>query len=269
LNATIEAARAGEAGKGFAVVANEVKELAKETARATDDIGQKIGAMQSDTKQAVNAIGSISAIVHQINDISTIIASAAEEQSATTNEMSRNLGEAARSSNEINSNIEGVVQAAQGATRGAADPQTASESLVQNFALLRQMIEQFKIGRRDPRTIANLPVQFIRTGASGGTEEQSVMTVNISRRGAALKNVQGTLRPGEKVSLARANKNEQFRVAWVGEKDTPAAGQVGVASVDPDTTFWDDVLAQIDESQSAASGASAPGGQIKTARAGA
>jgi len=96
LNATIEAARAGEAGKGFAVVANEVKELAKQTAKATEDISQKITAIQDDTKRAVESIGSITSIIHQINDISGTIATAVEEQSATTNEMSRNVQEAAK-----------------------------------------------------------------------------------------------------------------------------------------------------------------------------
>ncbi len=105
LNATIEAARAGEAGKGFAVVANEVKELAKETAKATEDISQKIDAIQSDTRGAVKAIGEIGEIIGQINDLQGAIASAVEEQTATTNEITRNVSDAARGSSEIAQNI--------------------------------------------------------------------------------------------------------------------------------------------------------------------
>jgi methyl-accepting chemotaxis protein len=145
LNATIEAARAGEAGKGFAVVANEVKELAKQTAKATEDISRKIEAIQSDTQAAVEAIASISGVIHQINDISGTIATAVEEQDATTNEMSRNVSEAAHGSGEITSNIAGVAEAAQGTSRGAADTQKASQQLVETSAQLRLLVEQFKI----------------------------------------------------------------------------------------------------------------------------
>jgi methyl-accepting chemotaxis protein len=149
LNATIEAARAGEAGKGFAVVANEVKELAKETARATEDISRKIEAIQTDTKAAVCAIASISGVIHQINDISSTIATAVQEQNATTNEMSRNVSEAAHGSGEITSNIGGVAEAAQGTTRGATDTQKASQQLVETSTQLRRLVEQFKINTND------------------------------------------------------------------------------------------------------------------------
>ena len=145
LNATIEAARAGEAGKGFAVVANEVKELAKETAKATEDISGKIDAIQTDTKAAVEAIASISGVINQINDISSTIATAVEEQNATTNEMSRNVGEAAQGSGEITSNIAGMAEAAESTSRGSANTQKAAEEMVQMATQLRGLVEQFKL----------------------------------------------------------------------------------------------------------------------------
>jgi methyl-accepting chemotaxis protein len=145
LNATIEAARAGEAGKGFAVVANEVKELAKETAKATEDISRKIEAIQTDTKAAVEAIASISEVINQVNGISNTIATAVEEQNATTNEMARNVSEAAHGSGEITSNIAGVAQAAESTSRGAGDTQKAAQQLVETSAELRRLVEQFKV----------------------------------------------------------------------------------------------------------------------------
>ena len=242
LNATIEAARAGEAGRGFAVVANEVKELAKETAKATKDISGKIEAIQSDTKAAVEAIASISGVINQINDISATIATAVEEQNATTNEMSRNVNEAAQSSGEITSNIAGVAEAARSTTQGAADSYKASQQLVENSALLRQLIEQFTIGRRDPRVAVALPVQLTGTDGDGHPLNQEVMTVNISHRGALLKGIRAVLRPGGTVTLCRLNKKKDFRVAWTGVPNTVDAGLAGLAPVDEDTLFWNDVL---------------------------
>jgi methyl-accepting chemotaxis protein len=145
LNATIEAARAGEAGKGFAVVANEVKELAKQTAKATDDISRKIAAIQEDTSGAVEAIGTISGIINQINDISSTIATAVEEQSATTNEMTRNVAEAAKGSTEITQNIARVAQAAQGTSSSAHESMKAAQQLAQMSTQLRGLVEQFRV----------------------------------------------------------------------------------------------------------------------------
>ncbi len=144
LNATIEAARAGEAGKGFAVVANEVKELAKETAKATEDISRKIAAIQTDTRASVEAIGTITTVIRQINDISNTIATAVEEQNATTNEMARNVSDAAHGSGEISSNIAGVAQAADSTSRGAGDTQKAAQELVGASTELRRLVGQFK-----------------------------------------------------------------------------------------------------------------------------
>ena len=136
LNATIEAARAGEAGKGFAVVANEVKELAKETAKATEDISQKIEAIQGDTGSAVGAI-------KQINDISNTIASAVEELTATTNEISRNVAEAAKGSTEIAENITRVAKAAEATTEGAGQTEQAAVELSKMAGQLQELTQKF------------------------------------------------------------------------------------------------------------------------------
>lgn len=143
LNATIEAARAGEAGKGFAVVANEVKELAKQTAKATTEISHKIDAIQGDTKGAVQAIEEISTIIIKINELSESIAAAVEEQTVTTNEISRSVGEAANGVHNIAKNIGGVATSATDTTRGAHDMQTASRALSEMASRLQSVVSQF------------------------------------------------------------------------------------------------------------------------------
>ncbi len=145
LNATIEAARAGEAGKGFAVVANEVKELAKETAKATEDISQRIEAIQGDSTNAVTAIGEIGSVIVQINDYQTTIAAAVEEQTAATNEISRNLSEAATGVGHIAQNVTGVAEEARGAASAAGNTNDAAGELTKLAAELQRLVANFEV----------------------------------------------------------------------------------------------------------------------------
>ncbi|WP_445632669.1 Methyl-accepting chemotaxis protein [Nostoc sp. DSM 114161] len=144
LNATIEAARAGDAGRGFAVVANEVKELAKQTANATEDISQRIEAIQTDTKDAVAAITQITDIINQINDLQNTIASAIEEQTATTNEISRNIAEAAKGTSDIAKSIAIVALNTQTTTAGTSNTLEAATELSRMAVDLHKVINQFK-----------------------------------------------------------------------------------------------------------------------------
>ena len=145
LNATIEAARAGEAGKGFAVVAGEVKELAQETARATEDISRRVETIQADTHGAVEAIGQISAVIAEINDFQMTIASAVEEQTATTNEMNRNVLEAANGSEGIASNVAGIAAAAAETLSGVSSAQRSAGDLATMGAQLDEAVGRFRV----------------------------------------------------------------------------------------------------------------------------
>ena len=143
LNATIEAARAGEAGKGFAVVASEVKSLANETEKATDDIRAQVTAMQTTIGGTVKSIGQIGEVIFKLNDMATTVASAVEQQTAATNEISRNAGEAARGTAEVTENITGVNEAAGSTSSGASQVLSAAQSLAERADHMRRTVDGF------------------------------------------------------------------------------------------------------------------------------
>ncbi|MBX7148503.1 HAMP domain-containing protein [bacterium] len=153
LNATIEAARAGEAGKGFAVVANEVKELAKQTASATEEIGQKISLIKSTSEAAVSAVQEIKDVISKVNDITSVIASAVEEQTVTTNEISRNMSGAASGSTEIVKNIKGIAETNIHATKGAEHNEQMANRLNGLSSELKALIGKFTFEDRGDATL--------------------------------------------------------------------------------------------------------------------
>ncbi|BCY12743.1 methyl-accepting chemotaxis protein [Actinoplanes sp. L3-i22] len=144
LNATIEAARAGELGKGFAVVAGEVKDLAQETAKATEDISQRVQSIQADTSGAVSAIEEISEIIERINGLQLTIASAVEEQTATTHEMNRTLTEAAGGAGDIAATITSVSEATRRTTNTVGDTRRAADELTTTSAQLQAVVSRFR-----------------------------------------------------------------------------------------------------------------------------
>jgi methyl-accepting chemotaxis protein len=167
LNATIEAARAGQAGRGFAVVANAVKELSKESAEATENISRRIKAIQDDTQSAIGAIGEISEVIHQVNAIAGSIASAVEEQTATTREMSRNVTEATRGGMAIAKSIGDVATAANSTTQGVAQSQEAAAELARMAEELNAVVSKFRLSGAGPGVRTSVGV--MRDGVSRGS----------------------------------------------------------------------------------------------------
>ncbi len=239
LNATIEAARAGEAGKGFAVVANEVKELAKQTAKATEDIGRKIEAIQSDTKGAVEAIGQIGTIISQINDIQSTIASAVEEQNATTAEIARNVNEAAIGSREIAQNVMGVAQAARSTTEGAANTKASAEELARMAVELQRLVTK----------LARAKLAYDDADDCGKPAGSSTMQALVIDDSRAVRMLVGNIlreqgfevvsrpRPGGLGTTAGESRNQ----ARAGRLEHAGDGWPGVHSSRAKVRTWNDV----------------------------
>ncbi len=216
LNATIEAARAGEAGKGFAVVASEVKSLATQTARATDEIGQQIAAIQGATQESVTAIKAIASTIGSINEIATTIASAVEEQGAATREIARNVQQAAAGTQDVSANIGGVIQAAGETGTAAAQVQSAAGELSQQSEALRHQVDEF---------LATVRAACAARGAAAPSARRRSAEPPRPDRASGRGEAEGAIEPGEPVApLALRRHRHQQRVGA-----RPAAPRAGRA----------------------------------------
>ena len=175
LNATIEAARAGEVGAGFAVVANEVKELARQTSTSAEEIGRMIDTIRGDAKEAVEAISRIDRIIAQVDTISTAIADAVEEQSASTDQMSSSLTGAAQSSRAVAENIRSVAHVTQSMSDGTVDLRKAAAELSQMSADLHNLVSQFRLTEKEVQR--DKPEQYNKNGSF----QEQLETVALER----------------------------------------------------------------------------------------
>jgi hypothetical protein len=165
--------------------------------------------------------------------------------------MTRNANEAAGGAADISTNIDGVAQAADGTLSRAQESQQAAQELVSIATQLGSLMRQFKIERGDRRVAIALPVRINGTDIDGRAVDQEVMTINVSRKGALLVGINGKLKLGSQISLARLGKMESFRIVWVGAENTAKARQIGVSAIDSASSFWKDVAGTELEAESA------------------
>jgi methyl-accepting chemotaxis protein len=200
LNATIEAARAGEAGKGFAVVASEVKNLANQTAKATDEIGSQIEGVQTATEGAVTAIESIGKTIGEIDEIASAIAAAVEEQGAATQEIARNVEQAAAGTREVSENISGVTQAAGETGQGATDQLTMATDVGDQVKQMQERLTQLTADSANPHLSERHTVNMAVKIAVDGAEEHCLLH-DISRAGVAVLDRLAAIDPGTEFEM--------------------------------------------------------------------